>query len=151
MCLINNPSSVQTLLEKYKEHESLPFWKRYQWYENALISPYYQMILDLSTNKIRSNATRKLSKRRCFIDRGIHVYQTRRLAKEVAWEDDLIIQVWGNKEDLIGASIYEAVFMKVYIDETQYHQLCRRIYEFGEEAEERRASNADWPEWMHRS
>ena len=136
MCLINNPSSVQTLLEKYKEHESLPFWKRYQWHENALISPYYRMILDLSTNKIRSDATRKLSKVRCFIDRGIHVFQTRRLTKELAWEDELIIKVWGNKEDLIGANNYEAVFKKVYIDETQYHQLCRRIYEFGEEAEE---------------
>ena len=133
MCLINNKCLINQLLEKYGDDEAMMFYKQYKIgcdfdLQSTLNSYYRDVKLNLDTNKIQSDSLqRKLSLRNgMIICKGIHVYKNKP-EQDVNRKDLILIRVWGNKEDLLGVGIRDAVFKKVYIDIKDYKILCKRF------------------------
>ena len=145
MCLYNNPYVVRELLASKEPY--FAGWKTY--YFNLHYNRIYPVFkntykaIDLDTTEIVSNSRRnKPVMFRTNLSRGIHVfrnpndnwiggirlYSIDELKSQIAVDRyssqfPIMVKVYGNKEDLIGASRNEMVFKRIFLSDQHWHIL----------------------------
>lgn len=115
MCLYYDQESTK------KRKQQTWFYKVYLKYNDGLISPVYSFypIKPSKAGVIKSNRKNKAKgyPQGYAINKGIHVYNTLKVAREEKpwYRNSIILKVSAESKDLIGSSITESAFMKIKI------------------------------------
>jgi len=135
MCLLLSNIKTEALKRSFdsKENKTLDFWKIYRKNDKSLSCIFRK-------NKIRKPgiiASDRKSKRiykdvngDCEVNKGIHVYTSKRSAIDNLWwgpQNEIAVRVQAKKEDLVAASdLNEAVFMKITIPQEEWNEIFNK-------------------------